>query len=105
MNCEMWTPSAGHAGILLLMKGKLTNGKVKSLRLDTHIRMVPGVQLFNLYLVITIKYIYKYTMYCHNGSWQTIQLSGTNIIASLMFKQFILTLDEPSQKYRNTLDS
>ena len=27
---------AGHAGILLLMKGKLTIGKVKSSRLDTH---------------------------------------------------------------------
>jgi hypothetical protein len=29
-------PSAGHAGILLLMKGKMTIGKVKSSRLDTH---------------------------------------------------------------------
>jgi hypothetical protein len=29
-------PSAGHAGILLLMKGKMTIGKVKLSRLDTH---------------------------------------------------------------------
>jgi hypothetical protein len=36
MNYEMWTPYAGHAEILLLMKGKLIIGKVKSSRLDTH---------------------------------------------------------------------
>ena len=32
----MGTPYAGHAGILLLMKGKWTIGKAKSSRLDTH---------------------------------------------------------------------
>jgi hypothetical protein len=37
MNCEMLTLSAGHAEILLLMKGKLTNGKVKSSRLDIQV--------------------------------------------------------------------
>jgi hypothetical protein len=31
----MWTPYAGHAGILLLIKGKLTIGKVKSSHMDT----------------------------------------------------------------------
>jgi hypothetical protein len=36
MHCEMWTQYAGQAGILLIMKGKLTIGKVKSLGLDTH---------------------------------------------------------------------
>jgi hypothetical protein len=36
MICEMWTPYAGHAGILLLLKGKLTIEKMKSSPLDTH---------------------------------------------------------------------
>ena len=31
----MCTPYAGHAGILLLIKGKLTTGKVKSSYMDT----------------------------------------------------------------------
>ena len=32
----MGTPCAGHAGILLLMKGKWTIEKAKSSRLDAH---------------------------------------------------------------------
>ena len=34
VSCEMYTPYAGDAGMLLLMKGKLTIGKVKSSRLS-----------------------------------------------------------------------
>jgi hypothetical protein len=38
--------------------------------------MVPGVLLFNLYLAITIKYIYKYTARVDHGKYFQYYIQG-----------------------------
>ena len=44
MSCEMWIPYTGYAGILLIMQGKLTIGKVKSSCLSLLIFLGCGFQ-------------------------------------------------------------
>ena len=38
--------------------------------------MVPGVQLFNLYLAVTIQYIYNYTATMDHGKYVQYYIQG-----------------------------
>ena len=55
MSCEVYTPYVGDAVILLLMKGKLTVGKVKYADRSTTVQILENVLVETFLFIVYVK--------------------------------------------------